>query len=60
MLKDFDKWNKIKKETDNKNVILDFHEREVWWCSLRLLRKMGMVDEDEFLTLKYKFNNLYL
>ncbi|MEK7116539.1 MAG: type II toxin-antitoxin system PemK/MazF family toxin [Patescibacteria group bacterium] len=34
MEKDFDKWNKIKKETQNKDIIPLFSECEVWWCSL--------------------------
>lgn len=34
MEKDFDKWNKKKKDI-HKSVFSDFvHTREVWWCSL--------------------------
>jgi mRNA interferase MazF len=35
-LKDFDTWNKKKKETDQKDLgrNLFLYEREVWWCSL--------------------------
>ena len=32
--KDFDDWNKIKKETHNKDVPPLFSEREIWWCAL--------------------------
>ena len=34
MKKDFDKWNKNKKELDESNQSVDFHEREIWWCSI--------------------------
>lgn len=36
MIKDFDKWNKHKKEIDTKDTDPDlyFYEREVWWCSI--------------------------
>ena len=33
MKKDFDKWNKIKKVTDNEPARL-YTVREVWWCRL--------------------------
>jgi mRNA interferase MazF len=37
-IKDFDKWNKKKKEIDKKNVSKDHfvNEREIWWGSLGL------------------------
>ncbi len=31
MDKDFDKWNKIKKETDNREAIFKFQPRDVWF-----------------------------
>ncbi len=34
MQKDFDSWNKVKKETHNKNMPPLFSEREIWWCAL--------------------------
>jgi len=34
MEKDFDKWNEIKKSTNDKSDDLDVHEREIWWLSL--------------------------
>jgi len=36
MRKDFDKWNTIKQETNQKILPNDFffYEREIWWCSL--------------------------
>lgn len=36
MRKDFDEWNKVKQETDQKSLPDDFffYEREIWWCSL--------------------------
>jgi mRNA interferase MazF len=36
MSKDFDSWNEIKKEVDDKKINQNFffYEREVWWCSL--------------------------
>lgn len=34
MQKDFDNWNKRKKETQNKSVPPLFTECEVWWCAL--------------------------
>jgi mRNA interferase MazF len=35
-IKNFDRWNDKKKETDEKDLgrNLFIHEREVWWCSL--------------------------
>ena len=38
MKKDFDKWNKEKKEVDKKvvNRNLFFYPREIWWCSAGL------------------------
>jgi len=36
MTKDFDKWNKEKKELHEKNVELYYHVREIWWCYLGL------------------------
>src|SRR3989344_9480965 len=33
MAKDFDKWNKRKKEIHNRKDIPEFyHQREIWWC----------------------------
>lgn len=32
--KDFDAWNEEKKRLQNTNLVLFFHEREVWWCKL--------------------------
>lgn len=34
MKKDFDSWNKIKKETNDKGRSPLFSEREIWWCAL--------------------------
>ncbi len=34
MQKDFDRWNGVKKATDDKLVNFDVHEREIWWMSL--------------------------
>lgn len=34
MTKDFDRWNKQKKEADALHERPMFREREVWWCSL--------------------------
>lgn len=34
MEKDFDNWNKRKKETHAKQSLPLFTEREVWWCQL--------------------------
>ena len=34
MNKDFDGWNELKKELDNKNSFLPIKEGEVWWCSI--------------------------
>lgn len=35
-MKDFDKWNKLKKNIHNNPKIKFFHTREIWWCSLGL------------------------
>ena len=34
MPKDFDKWNEYKKTINKSGRIVNFHEREIWWCSL--------------------------
>lgn len=34
MQKDFDKWNKRKKQIHVKNENKLYHAREVWWCAL--------------------------
>jgi mRNA interferase MazF len=34
MEKDFDRWNKQKKYLDTVRPRVDFHEREIWWCSI--------------------------
>ncbi|MCR4274785.1 MAG: type II toxin-antitoxin system PemK/MazF family toxin [Candidatus Campbellbacteria bacterium] len=33
MEKDFDTWNEVKKQTNERTQVPFFHEREVWWCS---------------------------
>lgn len=33
-LKEFDKWNELKKNLHLRDEEILFHEREVWWCSL--------------------------
>ena len=34
--KDFDKWNKLKKQIDTKDFNGRVHEREIWWANLGL------------------------
>ena len=34
MKKKFDEWNKRKKSMDSNKSLADFHEREIWWCSI--------------------------
>jgi len=34
MEKDFDRWNGKKKALDSGGNNVDFHEREIWWCSI--------------------------
>ncbi len=34
MIKEFDRWNGTKKKMDLKVQAVDFHEREIWWCSI--------------------------
>lgn len=36
MLKDFDKWNSVKKKLDASHCVVDFAEKELWWCSIGL------------------------
>ena len=33
-VKNFDDWNKKKKQLDSTSPKVYFHEREAWWCSL--------------------------
>ena len=35
-MKDFDNWNKLKKELDRKESFPFPQSREIWWCSLGL------------------------
>lgn len=32
--KEFDRWNNSKKLVDQNSHLVDFHEREIWWCSI--------------------------
>lgn len=34
MEKNFDEWNKTKKKLDVSESLAEFHEREIWWCSI--------------------------
>lgn len=34
MVKDFDVWNLVKKSIENHTPVLNYKEREVWFCSL--------------------------
>ncbi len=34
MEKDFDNWNKLKKDINSLQKVPQFVEREIWWCSL--------------------------
>jgi mRNA interferase MazF len=34
MKKEFDIWNKVKKETEGFSDVFGIHEREIWWASL--------------------------
>ncbi len=36
MIKDFEKWNEVKKVLDKKESAPTFKEREIWWCSIGL------------------------
>ena len=36
MPKDFDSWNKIKKQVDERKINIFCNQREIWWCSLGL------------------------
>ncbi len=33
-LKDFDKWNNVKKNLHIRKEEILFHEREIWWCAM--------------------------
>lgn len=33
-LKDFDKWNEVKKKLHIRKEDILFHEREIWWCAV--------------------------
>ena len=36
MKKDFDKWNKLKKNLDEEGILVYCKPRQIWWCSLGL------------------------
>lgn len=33
-IKNFDEWNNVKKKIDGSKRSAEFHEREIWWCSI--------------------------
>ena len=35
-MKDFTLWNQVKAELEERNIPVDFREREIWFCSLGL------------------------
>lgn len=35
-MKDFDTWNNLKKQIDEKKVTIFCNSREIWWCSIGL------------------------
>ena len=35
-MKNFDKWNKLKKNINENERFLSFYAKEIWWCSLGL------------------------
>jgi len=34
MIKEFNRWNISKQKIDRNDRLLNFHEREIWWCSI--------------------------
>jgi mRNA-degrading endonuclease toxin of MazEF toxin-antitoxin module len=34
VIKDFDRWNELKKNIENRSTEMLFHEGEIWWCSI--------------------------
>jgi len=36
MEKDFDSWNKVKKQVNGREVDIFCNQREIWWCSIGL------------------------
>lgn len=35
IIKDFDRWNELKKKIDSPSIFPKrYHERDIWWCSL--------------------------
>ncbi len=35
-MKDFDDWNRVKKNINDRKTQRFYHERDIWWCSLGL------------------------
>ncbi len=33
-MKKFDEWNKVKKQTDNKTIIPNIRQREIYWANI--------------------------
>ncbi|MFA7252423.1 MAG: type II toxin-antitoxin system PemK/MazF family toxin [Candidatus Paceibacterota bacterium] len=48
MKKDFDKWNELKKRTDNLNVITRIREGEVRWCIFGINIGNEIIGKGEF------------
>ena len=46
-MKDFDKWNVVKKQIDNNRKIPTFNEREIWWCSIGMNIGFEVFGKDE-------------
>jgi hypothetical protein len=63
MKKDFDNWNKRKKEINEEEPHF-YREREIRWCSLgittRLQERLAVLDEDRFGEIKKAIRNLIL
>jgi len=48
MQKDFDEWNKLKKELENNKRKIFANHREVWWCSFGLNVGTELCGKNEF------------
>lgn len=48
MQKDFDNWNKIKKQIDSNQTEIFCNKREVWWCSFGLNVGSELCGKNEF------------
>lgn len=58
MQKDFDSWNKKKKQIDEKEERLFFRTGEIWWVNKRLINKVGHLEAGKLVEINKKISRV--